>query len=294
MKESNDEREEMAPITNYQHDEKGKRVDVHRPSVIRPDDYELAPPIEGLPWWKSGPYVDYGTVAGTCDHCGHAIRYAVRYLYTPTGQIVTFGQDCDSLIGTSKDRAAYEFTKLRERARKDEREAKAKLEMAERVASFTRAYPDIVEWMNDHNWENERFDFLNDMQRSLATYGYLTTAQAEATRKIINKRIEQAQARLAEPQPTELAPEGKVTVRGKIISTKVVNTLYGNQTKMLVKLDNGNKVYGTMPNSIESAIWKNDIEDFNPVGVTVEFSATFNRNEDHFSFYSRPTKGTVV
>lgn len=279
-------------ITDVQHDEKGKRVDVHRPSVIDPADYELAAPMPGLPWFKSGPYCDNGVVGKSCDHCGHALRYYVRFVYKPTGQVVSFGEDCADHIGVADSRSALEFNRLRERARKDEREAKEKLEIAERIAQFTQNHPDLVEWMNNHNWETEKFGFLLDMQRALVQYGYLTTAQKNATEKIVTKRREQLVERLNAPQPTTLAPEGKVTVTGTILNAR--HDSMWDQTKMRVELDDHNVVYGTMPGNIESAIFEGVYDYSKAKGKRVEFTANFTRKEDHFSYYSRPSKAKVV
>ena len=287
------EREEMttAAITNYNHDAKGKRNDIHRPSAINPGDYEYLMVDAARKEREQGK--KYAGPGGVCHHCGKAIVWRVHFKHTPTGKLVTFGYQCSALLQMTNTRIDHEMNLLKRRARRDEIEAKMALEKSERIRIFTESYPDIVEWMNDHNWDNERFAFLRDMQYSLTHWGYLTTAQAETTRRIIAKRIEKAQERLNEAQPTSLAPEDRQTVQGEILSVKFNQGAYA-QTKMLVKLDDGNKVYGTMPESIESAIWPNDHDEVNPKGVRVEFTATFERNEDHFSFYRKPTKGRVI
>jgi hypothetical protein len=261
--------------------------------VINPADYELAPPIAGEPrWYQAGPYMDNRRVGMTCDHCGHSLRYYVRHIYKPTGQVVIFGEDCADLIGVADSRAAYEFNKLRERARKDEREAKLAKEKSERTTIFSRQYPDLIEFLEINNWDLEKMYFLKEMNFAFNNYGYLTTGQAEATRRILAKRVEQAAERLAEPIPTTSAPTGRQHVKGMILSTKLVNTMYGEQLKMLVKLEDGNKVYGSVPSDIR----RNLDDPYNAHGTKVSFSATFeqSRDDEHFGFFKRPTQSEVI
>ena len=60
---------------------------------------------------------------------------------------------------------------------------------------------------------------------------------------------------------------------------------YGASTlKMLVKLDDGNKVWGTMPNTL--------IEIDTDKGDRIRFTATaeVSEDDDHFGFFKRPVK----
>lgn len=282
-------------ITEYSHDSKGKRNDIHAPRLIDPSNYELAAPLDSVNWWQRGPYVDNGKVGQICDHCGHSLRYYVLHIYKPTGEIVIFGEDCAALIGVADSRSALEFNKLRERARKDEREAKLAMVKDARRAQFTIQYPDLAEWLEDYAGD-ERMFFLNEMKRAFDFYGYLTLGQAQATQRIIAKRIEKLAAQIAEGFPSVPSPDGNATVTGTIIYTKLDDGMYGLVRKMMVKLDDGNKVFGTMPSSIENAIWGDNDHDFSPVGVKVTFTATFTPKKDdvYFSYYKRPTKGRVI
>jgi hypothetical protein len=80
--------------------------------------------------------------------------------------------------------------------------------------------------------------------------------------------------------------EGRQKLVGTVKSTKTVPGYMGGITyKMLVELENGNRVYGTIPGSISG-----------DVGNTVEFMAKVTPSEDdtHFGFFSRPTKASEV
>lgn len=95
------------------------------------------------------------------------------------------------------------------------------------------------------------------------------------------------------PEEIGEAPEGKQAVQGELINTKIQEGQYGDTIKMLVKLDNGSKVFGTFPNKL----W-DSIEDHETIkslyGAKIQFTATFTQNNDSFSFYSRPSKVSVL
>jgi hypothetical protein len=87
-----------------------------------------------------------------------------------------------------------------------------------------------------------------------------------------------ALARANEPQVEQaLPPTGRVTVEGKVLSIKDVESQYGWATKLMVDCA-GYRLYGTMPSGVNATI-----------GATVRFVATVEPKEVGFGFYSRPT-----
>ena len=83
-----------------------------------------------------------------------------------------------------------------------------------------------------------------------------------------------------------VAPEGKQLIKGVVVMTKISEGYYGYEHKMMVILENGATVYGSVPSKIS------DVEK----GQTVEFSANFEHsdNDNTHSFYKRPTKAIIV
>jgi hypothetical protein len=75
------------------------------------------------------------------------------------------------------------------------------------------------------------------------------------------------------------APEGRQTVTGVVLSTKVVEGAFGVTKKMLVKLENNSRVWVTVPGG--SGIERDQ---------TVTFTATFEVSKDDksFAFGKRP------
>jgi hypothetical protein len=274
-----------------------KRTDVHRPSAIDPADYELAAPMPGVKAPHCGPFMDYGSVSKNCDHCGHALRYAVRFLHKPTGGIVIFGEDCTNLIDlpqSMKDRVGYELNRLRIAAANERKKLKKEQEWVDRRARMMQEEPEIVEFLEELP-ESESFPFLKDMVWAYEKWGSLTVGQINAVKKIQEKRKAKAAQQLADAiqlQDAPEAPEGKASVTGTILSTKWQSSRdFGDTLKMRVKLDDGNIVYGSVPNSIQQAVHEQGSDYRN---VRVSFSANFTRKEDHFSYFKRPTQGKVV
>lgn len=82
-----------------------------------------------------------------------------------------------------------------------------------------------------------------------------------------------------------VAPTGKVVVTGKIQSVKTFDDFYGPVSKMLVVLENGATVYGSLPKAIP----------IDHRGM-ISFSATFEHAKDDntHAFFKRPTKAEVL
>jgi hypothetical protein len=129
--------------------------------------------------------------------------------------------------------------------------------------------------------------FRYDLAMKLKRYGSLTGPQIAA----VQRGLDRAQARQDEAermQSVEPLAEGRYVIEGEVVSTKTVESDYSafGTLKMLVKMDDGNKVWGTVPASIEC----------DPKGERVMFTGTVERSRDdeHFGFFKRPTGATLV
>jgi hypothetical protein len=89
-------------------------------------------------------------------------------------------------------------------------------------------------------------------------------------------------------------PEGRSTVTGVIVSVRVEDNYYngGVMVKMLVETDDGFRLWGTMPRSLEGNYNTVSAEE----GDTVTFTATLAPSDDDplFGFFKRPTKASIV
>jgi len=89
------------------------------------------------------------------------------------------------------------------------------------------------------------------------------------------------------------APEGKQTVKGTIKSIKWVDSDFGGAYKTLVELDNGTRVYGTLPSNQISESYETSqgwIAFAAEKDDKVEITATFEVSQKDilFGFFKRP------
>lgn len=80
------------------------------------------------------------------------------------------------------------------------------------------------------------------------------------------------------------APEGKLAVKGRVVSTKVIEDYFGVISKMTVLMENGSTVYGTLPKAVPIDYRGN-----------IEFTAMFTQalNDRTHSFYKNPCRITL-
>jgi hypothetical protein len=255
----------------------------------------------------------------TCDHCGAIFAHGVCFLHTPTGEYITVGHICASdTIGLPSRAAVAKRSAEKAAALEAER-----IKRHEANTAWREANGDIIEflaqteaaesawrtWNSEHpeaghprdngprkNPNRAPHPFLLDMVHTFAKWGNLSERQAAATRKFIAGAAKFAAAQAE--RETEAAPEvalieGRREVTGIVISTKWTEDRgFGSQPKMLVKEADGNKVWGTVAESIFSQGF--DLDGLK--GETVIFKATIERSQDdeHFGFYKRPSNARVI
>jgi len=308
------------------------RTDIHRPANFDPADYRVIdyldnkrpdPPVpatteqweayeryiaawqarvfEHFPNWRTGGD-DHASIF-TCNHCGHpAIRYVAVVEHVPTGKRLAFGETCAERVGLEgrdEFRKRFIFDKAKRELAAYEREQ-------ERLA-FRATNPEVVTFLESLNddYDSREPEFLLSLKQQLRNKGSLSDAQVAAAGKFLAKRKEWAakrEADEAEHAPTTPLVEGRRTITGTIVSTKVQHSDYHpSQLKMLVREDDGNKVWGTVPRAVEDLTVPTDHYENGewykrpPVveslrGQRVTFTATVKRSEDdpHFGFFSRP------
>lgn len=165
--------------------------------------------------------------------------------------------------------------------------------------------------------QTEKSSFIISMAEELQ---FVTKARRAFTEKMVaavRKTMEQRAGQAAE-QAAHPAPSGRVAVTGEIASTKVVEGDYGTAYKVLVKSDEGFKVWVSLPKAqAEEAIRQfEDLPEWDPYtfgsacwflgvetgsgfsypgikGRRITFTATLepSRDDVSFAFGSRPTKG---
>jgi hypothetical protein len=211
---------------------------------------------------------------GGCAACGTYFAHGAVVHNSKTDDIIAIGGICAGTWGLAKQigmRAA--------RARKAVANAERKAAAHGAAKSFLAANDGLADAFEVDHY------IVQDIERKLWQYGDLSDKQVELVFKIAREQAERLVNQAARAAKMDAAPvlaEGRYTIEGRIVSTKTQESMYGTQYKMLVEMENGNRVWGTVP----SNIW--DVE----AGSRVRFDAAVERSQDdeHFGFYKRPTK----
>lgn len=301
-----------------------KRTDVHAPSRIQPEDYEFVAAItreDAL----AGSFILYqrelikkhmqatgGAYSrhrhgGNCHICGaYMIDFAVFY-HAKTNTYIRTGFDCAEKL-EAYDRTLFQKVRDERTAMKQARAGKLKAagllkekglyDAAEGLfqpndlgGCTNHALLDKIEGYKGRlQWEVEGWvDTAVDIIRKLVRYGDLSEKQWAFLGKLIDQieNADEVQAkREAEAAAAPDAPEGRTVVKGTILSVQVRDGYWGSEVKMLVKADEGFKVWSTLPSAISEA----------EKGDRIEFTVTLKRSDDDrsFAFGSRPSKASIL
>lgn len=215
-----------------------------------------------------------------CEHCGAAIRWAAIVRYIPTGQHFITGETCADERMSLTNRREHDLRMLRMSIQHRAEQQR----LLEAKAAFYRDHAAEAAYL--FNDDRAYDQFIDDLKSKLIRYGSLSDKQVACITRNIQRDADRAAARAVTPdQPALVVPDGRVAIEGKVISTKLVETGFGTQYKMLVELADGNRIFGTVPKGIDPA--KGDT-----VGFTARIEAS--RDDDHFGFFSRPTNPTII
>lgn len=166
-----------------------------------------------------------------------------------------------------------------------------------------------------------RNDYLGNVRAAMLvekvttrTAGVLASAYTARDNWIARQERYEVENRLRAERDAERAEKvanaqplvaGRQQIRGTVLSGRVADTHFGMVTKILVEMEDGNRVWGTAPAYLLDEVWEEllygvegtsfQIRDEDVVaaarGREVEFRGTVQPKEDdpHFGFYSRPS-----
>jgi hypothetical protein len=225
--------------------------------------------------------VDLGRSKAACQYCGTGIRYQF-FLQSADGKKFYVGSDCiyksgdAGLINIAKkerSRLAKEKRDARKAQSRQERQAKWDAERAEKLEKFLADHFTIKPVFD---WAATSTGIALDIYNNLAKWGNLTESQIALLVRFFNDA----------QKPKADCPSGKVTIEGVVISTKFVDGYYGCQYKMTVESNDGYRVFGTVPKSLDNV----------EKGNKIRFVATIEPapNDKHFGFFSRPKEATFM
>lgn len=214
-----------------------------------------------------------------CRRCGGGGRYSfnpmdgtVCYGCSGSGRGPVVAVDAKSILRL--ERAAD--LRVAKRERDDaEREAAFVAQRERDQADVQARYPQAYEILMSYDGDNT---FLKAMRTQLRVNGFLSPRMAETA----------VEAYERDNAPSAPAPSGRVVITGEVVSVKWRDSDWGATLKMVVKSDDGYKVWGSVPRDLDIDEGDRD--------VRVEFTATVEPSVDDraFGFFKRPTKARTL
>lgn len=268
---------------------------VHNPTHFEPADYTVEDyldnhrpryvggPVEDynkeVTWWEANMQralgTDWRAKSHRCIHCGNgSVRWITAVKHLPTNEVVVFGATCTDRLSFA-NKVAFKLAQLQARAAA----RKVRFTIWNKRMDFLSANPAIVDVLAHINDPaHAKNFFVNDVLRKFDQYGSLSQAQVNAVVSSIARDYDYVAKKAAEAsEPKADAPSGRVAVTGTVLTVKTQDSDWGISIKMLVKLDDGAKVWCTAPSGVE----RND-------RVTVRATWTPSKDDKSFAFGSRP------
>jgi hypothetical protein len=225
------------------------------------------------------------TVKHECGRCGGSGRIT---FYTHILAGVCFA--CNGSGGKFETATKVIKRQAASTARAVRLEAKAERERNERQAAaeaFMAANPGLKEAFETDLDDDRAQGILDDMHNRLVRWGNLSEKQVAYALRLtappVCERCGGAHKTNECPKRGEV-PTGRVEITGKVLTVKLQDSAYGETLKCLVEMDNGAKVWGSVPRAL------GDLER----GARVAFTATVERKERSFGFYKRPTGARLL
>jgi hypothetical protein len=280
------------------------RTDLHRPSTIQPQEYDyvscdyLGGGVDSMAFLsdrmffrehqkRTGGTWSHHEHGGTCHVCGAHAMYVARFHHRPSNAYIQTGMDCAEKMDMGDATAFRSFKKRIAAGRKTFKgKARAQELLADRQLNtawtiYTATY--------DAPLPREE-SIITDIVSKVVRYGSISDKQANFVGKLLSdisnraQRTAQREAEKAAAAPLPVSDQ-RITIRGEVVSTKLVDGFRGSVLKMLVRHQDGWKVWGTVPAGLS-------VER----GDTVEFSAKVqpSRDDPKFGFFSRPTQARKI
>lgn len=219
----------------------------------------------------------------TCDHCGAWIKYGECYKHKPSKQLIVVGSNCaENRFG--QDHGATDVLAIKKQCQAIEVYG-LKAKKIQKILDSNEGLPDAIRY--------DAHRIVRSIRTSLLTYGKLSDEQIKTVFKaVLGKWTDRSPEEFeAEPKPVEPLDGGKRVCEGTILAIKKVNGNFGDVWKMMLQLDCGNKIWGTIAKQL---IDEADIEGVPLKGCKVRFVATVKVQKDHFGFFSRPKEAELI
>lgn len=282
------------------------RTDIHSLKNFNPENYtfvgwmyygndtELAEEVNSA---ETREYIRRNTHVGIhpsmqCDHCGAHFSYGAIFEHSDGGYIKV-GHSCANGRFETSDRFEYEHRFLRSRV-SSHRQRLAELEKFARYLEANPEIADAFEWAQEHADDdigaiNYKVRTILDIRNRDGRRCTMSERQEAFVLKLHKEGIESLAEHEEEMKRSEMfepLQEGRYEVSGEVLGFKEVVSGYGSTMRMLVELESGHRVFGTLPSSIDDA----------QKGDKIVFTAAFTPkpNANDFGWFTRPTKARII
>lgn len=289
------------------------RSDIHRPSApeFDPAAYELIDVYDLHP--ESGDHRALGNEidklaargivqaphSNGCGHCGQTnLRYVALLVREDVREWIFVGQDC--LGARFLDQTKASFDALRKAAQLDREAQRCKKffeALCEGHPEFVWAtYADHIRQTGGNEYAAWALNTAYDIATEARQYGQASDKQIALVCRLISE-IEEKAAQYVPPVQSGDVPTGRVQIEGIVLGApKWYDNSFGGSWKMTVKLDNGSRVWGTVPTCLLTTPQEYDDYVGPAVGAgdRVRFTATVKPRELDFGWYSRPANAELL
>lgn len=286
-----------------------KQDNIHKPATFDPAAYEYIGMIytgprggeTGIPIISpyeieqrrqiaANPYAGNFKEKGTCDHCGAYFHYGAIFQHS-NGDMIVVGHICADVAFGHDSRRRYDNARIRREIAGYRKRGR----IANQAADFLQRHPGLEEALQCNAL------ISRDLLGKLMTYGSLSDKQVALAMRIPDQVREEREQVLKR----ESAPDwqgGRQDVTATIVTTKWRENDYGDCLKMLIRLDDGRKAWGSVPNLLTSVPDEREpgynrprtIEEYK--GLRIAFSATVEPSRDDlkFAYFKRPSKTRIL
>ena len=271
------------------------RTDLHRPSVMIPADYALVATFAHARYDMYGECVDDGfgldeveafmnthegeTFGNTlrCGSCGARFLSGALWVHEPTGEALFTGRDCADSMALVADWSEAELSAKRAADRR--KLAVQRMVKAKQVADFLAANEGLEDALGTAYLGGKPHHILTDLSGRLQQWGSLSPAQVALAFKIAGE----VEVRNRQPQEVLVTPPtGRVSFRGKVVSIKQHEHMYGVTLKATIRVETVAGVWYCWVTQPGSASWSR--------GEEVTVKATVSPSDRlGWGFGSRPT-----
>lgn len=225
-----------------------------------------------------------------CRRCGGSGHYSFdgysSDCYECGNSSARYGVCVGNLEQAKKDATKRAKAKAAREAKKEQKRLALLAKREDAQLEVKAVAPEVYEFLMSDAAYNHRNSFISEMA-SKFQYHIPEKKWTEKMTDAIRRHLSTLAAAEADAAAHPVV-EGRIVIRGEILSNRIDENDYGTTYKILVKDERGFKVWG----SLAKALW-DGINEFDEVkGRGVTFSATVEASKDDksFGFFSRPTK----